>query len=211
MEHVTKFKFFSPCTTTISAPTSAGKTFLMIQILKNREELFTEPVTQVIWCYAIFQKQFDEFKNDKNFIFNEGICDISTLNDMKHTVIIIDDLMHRLNKSVAEMFTVHSHHRNLSIFFLNQNLFYRNVNMRDVNLNTQYLILFAQRRDMSQINILAGQVMPYERQKFMSIYKEFTYTKYGYMLCDFHPHNRHRFLLRTNILPNQVETVYIPE
>lgn len=43
--------------------------------------------------------------------------------------------------------------------------------MRDITLIINYPILFNQRRDISQINILAGQVMPGQRREFMKIYK----------------------------------------
>ena len=83
--------------------------------------------------------------------------------------------------------------------------------MRDVSLNTQYLFLFGQRHDMSQVNILYTQMFPTECKEFLKIYKEITSIPHGYFLCDLHPKNKFRVLLRTNILPNEIETVYIAE
>jgi len=37
--------------------------------------------------------------------------------------VIIDDLMQETNETVANMFTKGSHHRNISVVFLAQNLF----------------------------------------------------------------------------------------
>jgi hypothetical protein len=118
--------------------------------------------------------------------------------------------MTEMNETVAKTFTVYSHHMNVSVFFITQNLFFKNKFMRDVSLNTQYLFLFAQRRDTQQIAILATQMFPTQRKEFMEIYKKETSKKYGYLLADLHPQNTHRVLLRTNILPDEIETVYIP-
>jgi len=38
-------------------------------------------------------------------------------------LVIIDDLMQETNETVANMFTKGSHHRNVSVVFLAQNLF----------------------------------------------------------------------------------------
>ena len=203
MESINKFMFQSPSTCLVTGPTSCGKTYLMLRILENRKNLFSQDVKRIIWCYTVYQDIFDKFRDIIEF--HEGIYDVTGVSGGEHTVIIIDDLMHELNKNVAETFTVHSHHRNVTVFFITQNLFHKSKYMRDVSLNSHYIILFPQRRDISQIRTLAQQMFPREHDEFMTVYKEATSSKYGYLLCDLHPKNTHRVLLRTNI-----EVVYIP-
>ena len=116
-----------------------------------------------------------------------------------------------MNEEIAETFTVYSHHLNITVFFITQNIFHQNKYMRDISLNTQYLILFGQRRDVSQINVLATQMFPTQRKEFLKVYKEVTSIPHNYLLCDLHPKNTYRVLLRTNILPHETEIVYIPE
>jgi hypothetical protein len=158
----------------------------------------------------VYQDVFNEYKD---FIeFHEGVYDVKSLGNIKgHKIVILDDLMHKLSEEIAETFTVYSHHLNVTVFFITQNIFHQNKYMRDVSLNTQYLILFGQRRDVSQINVLATQMFPLQRKQFLKVYKEVTSKPHGYLLCDLHPKNTHRALLRTNILPSEIETLYIPE
>ena len=128
----------------------------------------------------------------------------------QQTLLIIDDLMHEIGKDLASIFCVYSHHKCISVFFLNQNLFFRNKYIRDINLNTQYLILFKQRRDLSSIQALAKQIFPGQVANFLDIYKESTLEQFSYLLIELHSANTYRVLLRKNIFPGEIETVYIP-
>lgn len=204
-----KFVFKSPSTCMISGPTGCGKTYLLLNILKHAH-IFDESPVRIIWCYSIYQEIFTEYKDAIEF--HEGLCDIKSLQNIPgHKIIILDDLMNKLNEDVAETFTVFSHHLNITVFFITQNIFHKNKYMRDVSLNTQYLILFGQRRDASQVSVLATQMFPTNRKEFIKVYKEVTSEPYGYLLCDLHPKNKYSVLLRTHILPSEPEIVYIPE
>lgn len=206
---VEKFTFRSPATCLVAGPTGCGKTFLLLNILKEME-IFEQTPVKIIWCYNVYQEKFKEYKDVIQF--HEGIYDIRSLDNIHgHKIIVLDDLMHKLNLEIAEAFTVYSHHLNISVFFITQNIFHQSKHMRSVSLNTQYLLLFGQRRDMSQINVLATQMFPLQRKEFLKVYKEVTSIPHGYLMCELHPKNTHRVLLRTNILPYEIETVYIPE
>ena len=206
---VEKFTFRNPATCLVAGPTGCGKTFLLLNILKEME-IFEQTPVKIIWCYNVYQEKFKEYKDVIQF--HEGIYDIRSLDNIHgHKIIVLDDLMHKLNLEIAEAFTVYSHHLNISVFFITQNIFHQSKHMRSVSLNTQYLLLFGQRRDMSQINVLATQMFPLQRKEFLKVYKEVTSIPHGYLMCELHPKNTYRVLLRTNILPYEIETVYIPE
>lgn len=208
MEGVEKFYFKSPSTVLVAGPTSSGKTHLLFEILKHKTELFEKKVDKIIWCYTAHQRVFVDYPE---ITFHKGLYDITKVDSREHTVVVLDDLMHRLDRSVAETFTIHSHHNNVTVFFLVQNLFFQNKFMRDIALNTQYLVLFAQKRDVSQVGVLATQMFPQERKEFLEVYKQATSESYGYLLCDLHPRTKYRALLRTHILPHEIDIVYIPE
>jgi len=50
--------------------------------------------------------------------------------------------MQETNETVVNLFTKGSHHRNISIMYLAQNLFPKNKFARTISLNEHYMILF---------------------------------------------------------------------
>lgn len=76
-----------------------------------------------------------------------------------NTFLIIDMQMSNL-KDICTIFTVSSHHKNVSTFFLVQNLFYSNPYMRTISLNSSHIVLFKSLRDINQIQFLARQIFP---------------------------------------------------
>ena len=53
-----------------------------------------------------------------------------------------------------------SHHRNISIVYLTQNVFPQGRACRDIALNTQYLVLFNNPIDRQQVATLARRIYP---------------------------------------------------
>ena len=62
-----------------------------------------------------------------NIEFNDRLPDIDNFNSDNVNMIILDDLMQECGKdpSILNIFTVDSHHKNISVFFITQNLFPR--------------------------------------------------------------------------------------
>ena len=214
---IDKFCFKTPITACVTGPTSCGKTNFIFRVIRYKNQLFSEPVTKVIYCYKVWQSKFDIFlsqateEEKSQTVFHEGVFDVSKHSTYeKHTLLIIDDLLHEIGKDLASVFCVDSHHKNISVFFLNQNMFLKNKYARDINLNTQYLILFKQRRDLTSVRSLAVQLFPGKTADFLGIYNESTQAPFSYLMIELHPANTHRVLLRRNIFPNEIETVYIP-
>ena len=71
----------------------------------------------------------------------------------KHNVIVLDDLMAQSggDKRIANLFTKGSHHRNLSVIYIVQNIFHQGMETRNISLNTRYIVLFKSPRDKQQI------------------------------------------------------------
>jgi hypothetical protein len=88
------------------------------------------------------------------------------------------------NAEVCELFTEGSHHCNLSVICLLQNLYYKGKENRTMNLNSQYLVLFKNPRDQQQVAILARQMYPYAYNEFLDKYKAAVKKPYGYLLVD---------------------------
>ena len=94
--------------------------------------------------------------------FNQGIPeDIDEpdyLDISQRNLIVLDDLMAQSGKDkrIADLFTKGSHHRNLSVIYIVQNVFHQGKEMRKISLNAHYIVLFKSSRDRQQISILVN-------------------------------------------------------
>ena len=112
------------------------------------------------------------------------------------------------DKVVLDFFTVDSHHKNISVYFLAQNLFSQGKYMRTISLNCHYILLMNNPRDRSQINFLARQIFPTHTKYLVESYLDATSTKYGYLFLDFKQETDNELRVQTGILPNQKRIVY---
>ena len=126
-------------------------------------------------------------------------------------LVVIDDLMHELSNDqrMTNLFTKGSHHRNLSVIFILQNMFHRGKELRDMSLNSHYLVVFKSRRDGSQVNHLARQMFPGHVKYMQEAFEDATKRPYGYLFCDLKPETPTDFRLRTNIFPGETQYAYV--
>jgi hypothetical protein len=116
----------------------------------------------------------------------------------KH-VIIIDDHMHEVDQRVANLFTKYSHHRNL---------FNRNKYHKTISLNTHYMVLFKNPRDMSQIMALAHQMYLRRTQFFLEAFARATAKPHGYMVIDMKQDIPDIVRLRSSIFPGEQQIAH---
>ena len=76
-------------------------------------------------------------------------------------LVILDDLLTDVySNQVCELFTRVSHHRNISVILIIQNLFHQGRFCRDISLNAHYIVALKNVRDKKQVMYLASQVYP---------------------------------------------------
>lgn len=200
--------FKHPFTCMMAGPSKSGKTSLLRQILEYQSIIFDEPPQRIIYCYSRWQP--DIFNNLKQqhpdmLEFNQGLPDIDEINSDIRNLVILDDLMKECGKdqSIADIFTVDSHHKNISVFFLSQNLFANSKFSRTISLNCNYIIILNNPRDRAQIFYLARQMFPENPQFLLDCYRDAVEQKqYGYLLLDFTQTTPNEFRVSTNIIPS---------
>ena len=116
--------------------------------------------------------------------------------------------MTEADKSVTHMFTRLSHHKGISVFFLVQNIFNKNKEMRTISDNSHYVILFKIPRNRSQVSYLARQMSPGNTGYIQNAYEIATLPPHGYLLFDFKQNTPDELRLRSNILPWEENHVY---
>ena len=207
------FSFQHPTSIVIAGPTRSGKTFFVIKCL--RHALIQPFPSRIIYLYKEWQSAYEELKLLIPAIeFHEGI-DEESLNSItvaEKNLVIIDDLMSSAgdSKRISHLFTQESHHKNLTVMFLVQNLFYQGKEMRNISLNAHYLILYKNPRDKSQIRFLAQQIFP-ENSKFLcNVFHHATQEPFSYLVIDCHPDTREEYRIITNIFPGEGIRFYLP-
>lgn len=177
-----------PSTMLVAGPSQAGKSVFVKKLIEG--DVYTPRPKKVIYCYSVWNDAFARM----NASFVKGFPKIE---DIKNSLLVLDDLMSRINETIVEIFTKHSHHLNCSVVFIVQNLFYQNKLMRTISLNTHYIVLFKNPRDVGQIDYLARQISPGNKTYVREAYKDATSRSYGYLLIDLRPETPEHLRLKT--------------
>ena len=200
--------------------TGAGKTRWVRRLLNNSDTMFSTRPTKIIYAYTVYQDIFGDMQKElDNFILFKGLPSTDDIENWgsdptAHTVLCLDDLMTSVtsSKETMKLFTVDSHHRNISCIFLSQTLYPPGRYARHISLNIHYVILFRSLRDKKMIlSTFCSQSFPDKMKFFKEAYLKATNETYGYLLVDFSPHNKNiEYQLRTHIFDNPI-TVYTPK
>lgn len=198
-----------PFTCIVSGPTGSGKTSLVKSIIEQKA--ISPKPKNILWLYAADQPLYKDLRNVK---FYQGIPeDIEDRFDKNKTnLLIIDDLMTKCHSDerLTRLFSVGSSHMNLSIIFIIHNIFHQGKEMRNISLNSHYIILFKNPRDSLQISTLARQMYPGNSKFLIEAYQDATSKPHGYLLIDCKPKTEDNLRVRTGILPKDIHYVYIP-
>ena len=195
-----------PFTCIVSGPTGSGKSVFTLKLIEHAQEIISPPPERILFCYGEYQKIFDNYPGVE---FHDGLPELTSFDGKKRTLLVMDDLMTSTDDRVVDIFTKISHHRNLSVVYLTQNLFYKNKQTRTLSLNSHYIVLFKNARDATQVANLARQMYPGKSTFMIEAFKNATSAPYGYLLIDLKQETDDKLRLRTGIFPGDVQYVYL--
>ena len=104
-------------------------------------------------------------KRMSNIEFIKGIAhqlsEETFLDTDKRNLIVFDVMMSeaKCDQRIADLFSKGSHHRNVSVIYLTQNLFPQGKACRDIAFNTQNLVLFNNPIDRQQVATLSKRII----------------------------------------------------
>lgn len=199
-----------PFTAIIAGPTSCGKSCFIKKFLSEINTMVDVDISEALYCLPQNQPIDKAFTK---YTISRGIPDIETVDDLSPRLIILDDLMREADGSVVDLFTKGSHHYNVSVIFVTQNIFNQGKGRRDISLNSHYIVCFKNPRDKQQINTLSRQIYPENVRYIQEAYKDATAQPYGYLLFDLKQSTPDLYRFRTNIFECDTPTniVYIPK
>lgn len=208
-------KFVHPFGALISGPSQAGKSEFVKKFLDNLACMCDARFDRILVYYGEFQPIYRKFPSDKvkieffNRLPERNDYEINSLPKL----LIIDDLMLESAKSdvIVNLFTKGCHHKNLSVFFIVQNLFFQGKGLRTISLNCCYIVLFKSPRDKSQVSCIARQICPENPLFLQQAFSDATSIPYGYLLLDLRQETPENFRFRSCIFPeDKFHFVYVP-
>ena len=201
----------------LAGQSGSGKTFFLNNLLMHFDGMYEVAPVAILYCYSLWQPLFDEMeRNVSNITFHQGLPSQSELDDFtadgQHKLLIADDLYHSIIQSplMELLFTQSCHHKQLSLIVVSQNVFQSGKHSRTMALNTWYLVLFQNNRDLAQINTLGRQIYPGKGNMLVQAYTDAMKIPYNYLVVDMSPNSNPKYRMRTHIFPNEDVFVYVP-
>lgn len=205
-------KWKHPFTCMIAGPTSCGKSVFTMRFLNHLIGLVDTTIEQIVYC-APEESYPDLSECVVPVRFLDYLPDSSMFVDKKPRLIVIDDMMRESNEQIVDLFTKHSHHLNLSAIFITQNIFHKGKGIRDISLNSHYIVAFKSPRDRGQFSTLARQICPGNTQYANEVFEDATNVPFGYLVMDLTQTTPDHLRYRTNIFPDDTppNVVYAPK
>lgn len=201
-------RWIHPFSAIIAGPSGSGKSVFVKKFIQHIDKMCNTRFSRIIWYYAEQQSlpTAESVSNatESGIEYREGLPQESDYDtDTLPKLIIIDDLMREAsNNVVVDLFTKGCHHKNLSVFFITQNLFHQGRGQRDISLNSNYIVFFKNPRDRAQIQHLARQINPENPRFLQEAYHDATAQPHGYLLLDLKQSTPENCRYRSNIFPS---------
>jgi len=197
-----------PFTALVVGPTGCGRKRFAFKLIENADVMTDPSPRRILYCYGECQQLFDKYPRVD---FRQGLPDLQDFNGSEPVLLVIDDHIDETDESVFSLFTKGSHHRNVSVVFLVQNLFHKNKHVRTISLNSHYMVLFKNTRGESQFPSLARRMYLNRSAFAVEAYKDATQQPYSYLFVDLRPEQDEYLRLRTDIFPNETRYIYVPK
>src|SRR5258706_13848 len=209
-------KLVQPFNCVIAGPTQCDKTFFLTELLVHNKQLCLKPIDRLVYCYGTWlpetftrlKRHFgDRLELHSGFVESIDSCkfDPHLTNCIIIKLIIINLMTDAVkNQQISDLFTRGSHHRNLSVFLLMQNIFQQDKFSKTISDNAQYVVYFKNPRDQQQISYVSRQMSEDGKvyKPLIEAYRDATSEKNrGYIFLDYRTDQDDDLRMRTNILP----------
>lgn len=210
--------FKTPFRAVLCGPSGCGKTTFVRNMLMYQDQLYSVKPALTLYYYTHWQPAYDEMKNrglvdqwHRGCPTTQSIIDIAEQYKGKGGIqVILDDLMFEAKNDLSLLYTRGSHHEEITVIFLSQNLFHDEKSFRTMKLNAQYLVLFKNPSNIRQIRQWFSQFDPKNANELLSIYETVTDYGYTYLLIDLHQETRSAVRIKSKIFPhNGVMDVFV--
>lgn len=191
----------------------------MKDLIRYQSEVFNHPFSRIIYCCPSEVSHNNSYCEDLKSIFPNlevifGLPNVDQLQlrtDKSHKYIIVDDQFDACceSKEIYNIFTVHSHHNNISIILVGHNFFNRSKYGTSLSRNSTAKIIFYDKADQLFLSTLSRRLFPTHNkilsESFNFLIENFPDNYAKYLVVDASPqsHLPQSFMIRTNIFPEK--------
>jgi hypothetical protein len=178
-----------------------------MRMLRNYKDMFNPVPKSILYAYGEYSETVPKLRSLGVSVMAGTPTDEQLAKYPKPLLLVMDDLMLATSKKYLEdMFTKKSHHQNIAVVFVTQNLFDKN--LVAARQNAHYLVLMRAPNSAMHIKTLAIQMFADKFREFLKAYEEATRSAYGYLLVDLHPSSHPELRLRTSIFPDDHHVIF---
>lgn len=201
--------FESPFTLILTGATGSGKTQWLVKFLEHYKHLIEPTPSKIFYCYGEPNEKVLRLRKKEIDVFH-GVPDEEMIKEKsKPLLLILDDLLLNLKSDFLDLlFTRGSHNWNVSVVFVTQSLYGKNI--RIARQNTHYLVLMRNPSAQLQIRTTGSQLFPGKTNFFLESYEEATKKPFTYLIINMHPNARDELRLCTKIFPGEKTEYFIP-
>lgn len=196
----------------VYGPSGSGKSTFVENLMYFMKDIFGFYFDNIIYCSGQSFPAFDSIHGiSMNKVNNISLTDLQQIDCNKKHLLIIDDQMHNVVNDIfiSDLFTKYSHHKNIFVILLVQNLFPKSKYMRDISSNSTYIVLMSNPRETLQIKTLSSQIGGAKSRYIFDAYNDATKNKpFSYLFLDFDQHTSDEVRVRNNIFPNEETYIY---
>lgn len=187
----------SPFSYSLFGSSQSGKSYFIRQFIKKLDEVIDRKTSHIFYFYNKWQKEFDDLleKYSEKIEFIQGIVttkwveenlDLPPSSGRKSVpLIIVDDGGRLITEDTVQVFQIAVHHYFFNLLFSFHSLYSNRPEHRAISLNSSYLHIQKNTRDVSFVSVLAKQIEGVgNSRRFIDIYKEATSNPYSYLLVD---------------------------
>lgn len=202
--------FRHPFNMIVGGASGSGKTHWVCRFLRDYPQLITPPIEHVLYCYGVYNSCVLELESN-GITTHFGLPKEETIKErQKPLLLILDDLMIEAKPAFLDLlFTRGSHHWDISVVFITQNMFAPS--LKTARNNSHYLVLLRNPSGQLQIRNLGVQLFPGRLDYFLDAYQKSTNKNFGYLVVDMHPSSTEITRLRTSIFPDETRYIYTPK
>ena len=184
----------------VCGPTMAGKS-TFVHALLNGKNIFEKQPSNVYWYHG---GESDVGLKDKGYIIKSGLPD-NFLDVPNGSVVVLDDLMNEAkdHSGVTNLFTKLVHHNRLFVINITQNFFMNSKETRTRRLNTQYVVMFKNPSDATQIHVIGRQMYLGKQQFLSSVNRIVSKEPHSSLFLDLRQETPEDYGVRSNILSHE--------